>query len=44
MEDDLKILKVEYLCNYRSDLPQILNLSLEKLREMNLRWKMTSKY
>ena len=28
MEDDLKILKVEYLSNHWSDLPQILNLSL----------------
>ena len=26
MEDDLKILKVEYLTNHRSDLPQISNL------------------
>jgi hypothetical protein len=25
MEDDLKILKVEYLSNHRSDLPQISN-------------------
>jgi hypothetical protein len=29
MEDDLKILKVEYLSNHWSDLPQIWNLSLE---------------
>ena len=28
MEDDLKILKVEYLSNHSSDFPQILNLSL----------------
>ena len=28
MEADLKILKLEYLCNHVSDLPQILNLSL----------------
>ena len=28
MEDDLKILKVEYLSNHRWDVPQILNLSL----------------
>ena len=28
MEDDLKILKVEYLSNHWSDLPQIFNLSL----------------
>ena len=27
MEDDLKILKVEYLSNHSSDPPQILNLS-----------------
>ena len=27
MEDDLKILKVEYLNNHWSDFPQILNLS-----------------
>ena len=27
MEDDLKILKVEYLSNHWLDLPQILNLS-----------------
>ena len=26
MENDLKILKVEYLSNYRSDFPQISNL------------------
>ena len=25
MEDDLKVLKVEYLSNHWSDLPQILN-------------------
>ena len=28
MEENLKILKVEYLSNHRSDFPQILNLSL----------------
>ena len=28
MKDDLKILKVEYLSNYWSDFPKILNLSL----------------
>ena len=28
MEDDLKILKVEYLSNHWSDFPQIWNLSL----------------
>ena len=27
MEDDLKILKVEYLSNHWLDFPQILNLS-----------------
>ena len=27
MEDDLKILKVKYLCNHWSDFPQISNLS-----------------
>ena len=27
MEDDLKILKIEYLSNHWSDFPQILNLS-----------------
>jgi hypothetical protein len=27
MEDDLKILKVDYLSNHRPELPQILNLS-----------------
>ena len=29
MEDDLKILKVEYRSNHSSDPPQILNLSSE---------------
>ena len=28
MEEDLEMLKVEYLSNQWSDLPQILNLSL----------------
>ena len=28
MEDDLKILKIEYLSNFWSDLPQIWNLNL----------------
>ena len=28
IKDDLKVLKVEYLSNFRSDPPQILNLSL----------------
>ena len=51
MEDDLKILKVEYLSNHSSDPPQILNLSLgdqteEKKNENedDLQWKTTSKY
>ena len=30
MEDDLKILKVEYLSNHLLDLTQILNLSLDE--------------
>ena len=29
MEDDLKILKVEYISNHLLDLTQILNLSLD---------------
>ena len=51
MEDDLKILKVEYLSNYWSDFPQILNLSLgeqtkitNSWKEDDLQWKMTSDY
>ena len=28
MENDIKSLKVEYLSNYWSDFPQILNISL----------------
>ena len=52
MEDDLKILKLEYLSNRWSDLPQLLNLSLwdqtkiENLpeNEDDLQWKTTSKY
>ena len=44
IEEDLKILKVEYLSNR-----QILNLSLydqitNPLKEDNLQWKTTSKY
>ena len=31
MEDDLKILNVEYLSNHWSDLTQIWNLSLQDL-------------
>ena len=48
MEVDLKILKVEYLSNPWSDLPQILNLSSEdqaKIKnarnEDGLQWKTT---
>ena len=29
MEEDLKISKIEYLGNHRSEFPQILNLSLK---------------
>ena len=49
MEDDLKILKVEYLSNHSSDPPQILNLSSgdqTKIKnawnEDDLQWKTTS--
>ena len=49
MEDDLKILKVEYLSNHSSDPPQILNLrsgDQTKIKnawnEDNLQWKTTS--
>ena len=34
MEDDIKILKVEYLSNHWSDLPQILNWSSEDQTKM----------
>jgi hypothetical protein len=51
MEDDLKILKVEYLSNHSSDPTQILNLSSRdqtKVKnawnEDDLEWKTTSKY
>ena len=51
MEDDLKILKVEYLSNHWLDFPQILNLSLvDQTKITNARkedvhqWKKTSKY
>ena len=51
MEDDLNILKVEYLNNHWSDFPQILKLSLEdqtKIKntqnEDDLQWKTTWKY
>jgi hypothetical protein len=49
LEDDLKILKVEYLSNQSSDPPQILNLSsaeqtkiINASNEDNLQWKTTS--
>ncbi len=38
MEEDLKIIKVEYLSNYWSDPPQILNLSLEDLTKFKKFW------
>ena len=48
MEDDLNILKVEYLSNHWLDFPQILKLSLEdqtKIKnssnEDDLQWKTT---
>ena len=51
MEDDLKILKVEYICNHCLDFPQILNWSLvhkTKIKnawnEDDFQWKTTSKY
>ena len=51
MEDDLKILKVEYLSNQLLDHTQILNLSLHdqpvfwnSSNQCNLQWKMTPKY
>jgi hypothetical protein len=48
MEEGLKILKVEYLSNHWSDLPQILNLrwgdQVNEANEDNLQWKTTSKY
>jgi hypothetical protein len=50
MEDELKILKVEYLSNHLLDLPQILNLSsgdqtkIKTARNKdNLQWKTNSK-
>ena len=49
MEDNLKILKVEYLSNHLLDQNQILNLSLydksiyyKYLNEEDITWKMTS--
>ena len=51
MEDDLKILKVEYLSNHLLDNSQILNLSLvdqtifyKSFKWDNIQWKTTSKY
>ena len=51
MEDDLKILIVEYLSNQLLDFPQFLYLRLgtkQKLKiyvnEDDLKWKTTSKY
>ena len=51
MEDDLKILNVEYLRNHLLDHSQISNLSLDDklyftnyLNEDELKWKTTSKY
>ena len=38
MEDDLKILKVEYLSNHWSDLPQILNLGLGDQTKIKNAW------
>jgi hypothetical protein len=43
MEDDLTILKVEYLSNHSSDPPQILNLSSgDQTKIKMLKVKMTS--
>ena len=46
MEDDLKILKVKYLCNHWQDLTPILNLILcdqtklyKYLNEDDIHWK-----
>ena len=45
MEDDFKILKVEYLSNYWSDFPQILNLSKgDQTKIKMLKTKMTSNW
>ena len=51
MEDDLKILKAEYLSNDLMDLTQVLNFSLDyqiifynSLKWRLEEWKMTSKY
>ena len=42
MEEDLKILKVEYLSNHCSDFPQVLNLSLGDQTKKMLKTKTTS--
>ena len=51
MEEDLKIIKVEYLSNHWLVFAQVLYLSLgdqtkikNSLKEYDLQWKMTSKY
>ena len=51
MEDDLKILKDEYISNHWWDLPQILNSGLgdpiqikDSWNEDMLHWKTASKY
>ncbi len=51
MEEDLKILKVEYPSNHWSDFPQIFRLSLgdqtkitNAWKEDDQQWKKTSKY
>ena len=44
MEDNLKILKVEYLSNHLFDPTQILNLSLDGQPVLKFFWKTNSKY
>ena len=50
MEDDIKILKLEYLRNHWPDFPQILNLSsgdqiqITNVLKEDHHWKKTSKY
>jgi hypothetical protein len=46
MEDDLKLLNVDYLSNHLSDVIQILNLSLGDQTKVyrSLKLKTTSKY
>ena len=39
MEDDLKILKVEYLSDHWPDFPQISNLSLRDQTKIKNAWK-----